>query len=80
MRIQRKLTKNYKEVPLFWVTFDYLKYLNEGEKGSCEVRCLPDFMGDDKLKDMLNDVIDYIRSDYDMGQIAVTISDRVQKK
>ena len=64
--IQRLLTKNKKAIPLYYVTFDYNKYKEFGKVGSCEACVHPLLSGDEKLKKMINDTIDYIRDKYNM--------------
>lgn len=61
-------TKNYTKIPLFVITFDYPKYKEFGDKDSCTCHMHPDFQNDQLLKDMIGDVIDYIRDNYDMEQ------------
>lgn len=64
----RKMTKNYTEIPLFYIAFDFQKYRESGEEGSCLIHHLPDFDNDEELKQLMFDVIDYIRENYDMEQ------------
>lgn len=61
-------TKNFTIIPLFNITFNYQKFLKDGAKGSCDCHFHPDFKDDDKLEQMIFDVVDYIRSNYDMEQ------------
>ena len=62
----KKVTKDYTEIPLMWMCFNYQSYINNGTKGSCVLKLHPDLKGDEKLKQMMNDVVDYIRDNYDM--------------
>ena len=64
----KKKTENYTIIPLFNITFNYRKYLESGVKGSCDCHYHPDFKDDDKLREMIFNVIDYIRDNYDMEQ------------
>lgn len=64
--IQRLLTKNKKTIPLYFVTFDYKKFKEIGKDNSCEACVHPLLSGDEKLKKMINDTIDYIREKYNM--------------
>lgn len=64
-KLLKKLTKDYTEIPLLWVMFDYQKY-QQSVEGSCMLHIHPDLGEDEKLKQMLNDVVDYIRDNYDM--------------
>lgn len=66
----KKLTNDYKEVPLFYVMFDLNKYLNEGEKGSCELKLHPNFRDDEHIINQLNNLVDYIRDNYDMKDVS----------
>lgn len=59
-------TKNFTKIPLLHILFDYQKYIKDGDKGSCRVYFHPDFENDRELQNMLFDVIDYIRTNYDM--------------
>lgn len=67
--INKKFTKNYKEVPLFWVNFDLQKYDNTGEKYSCILKVHPTLKDDSKITTALETVIDYIRANYDMEEL-----------
>ena len=62
----KKVTKDYTEIPLMWMCFNYQSYINNGAKGSCVLKLHPDLKGDEKLKQMMEDVVDYIRGNYDM--------------
>lgn len=62
----KKKTKNYTEIPMFMVLFDYKKFKENGAENSCEVRYHPCFCNDEVLKEKLFDVIDYIRKKYNM--------------
>jgi hypothetical protein len=66
----RKITKNYSEVPLFWVTFNLNKYKNEGVKNSCILSLHPELKNDEYIRNTLNDLVDYIRGSYDMNKIS----------
>lgn len=66
MIINRLLTKNYNEVPLFWVDFNLNKYNEYGAKDSCSVKIHPELKNDQYIKEVLSDLIDYIRDVYDM--------------
>jgi hypothetical protein len=64
--IKRLFTKNKKAIPLYFVTFDYRKYKKFGKEKSCEAVVHPLLSGDEELKKMINDTIDYIRDKYNM--------------
>lgn len=66
--LQKKITKNFTCIPLFYVNFNYQKFIKDGVKGSCQCRMSPEFKDDTELQQMLNNVIDYIRNNYDMEQ------------
>lgn len=66
----KMLTKNYTQVPLFYVDFNLQKYINEGAKNSCEAKIHPSLKGDDFIKEKLGEIINYIRDNYDMGKIS----------
>lgn len=63
--IKRK-TKGYKQIPLFFATFDYVKYKEHGEKDSCMVHIHPEIDRDEFLLEKIRECIDYIREKYDM--------------
>jgi len=68
--INKKLTKNYTEVPLFWVDFNLEKYEKYGAENSCMVKIHPSLKDDEYVKQTLNDLVDYIRSNYDMNDLS----------
>lgn len=68
-KLVKKFTKNHKEIPLFYVMFDLNKYREEGERGSCNVGTHPSFKEDESLKNQLNELVDYIRKNYDMEEL-----------
>jgi len=65
----KKLTNNYKEVPLFYVTFDLKKYQEQGEKGSCDLKLHPSLEDDKFIVEQLNGLVDHIRKNYDMVKL-----------
>lgn len=67
--LNKKLTKNYTEVPLFFVNFDWKKYDTEGEKYSCVLKIHPSLKDDSKIRTGLETIIDYIRTNYDMEEL-----------
>ena len=66
----KKLTNDFKGVPLFYVTLDLNKYKEHGEKGSCEVKLHPSLKGDEFIINQMNGLIDYIRENYDMNDLS----------
>ena len=67
--ITRLLTKNRTQIPLLYVTFDYNKFKAEGNVGSCTSNVHPVIANDEHIKQSVNDLIDYIRNNYDMNLI-----------
>lgn len=68
--IVKLMTKNYTQVPLFVVDFDYKKFAEEGKPGSCMATFVhPDLRDDEFLKRQLQEAIDYIRDNYNMEKI-----------
>jgi hypothetical protein len=64
-----KLTNNYNNVPLFFVTFNLNKFKEDGAKESCEIKLHP-AIKDEHVKEQLNSLIDYIRENYDMEKLS----------
>jgi len=62
----RHKTKNLTRIPLFTMTFDYRKYKAQGKKDSCTLHCHPDIANDEFVKEKLQEVVDYIRDNYDL--------------
>lgn len=62
----RRKTKNLTEIPLFTMTFDYRKYKAGGKKDSCMFYAHPDIVNDEFVKSKLQEVVDYIRDNYDL--------------
>ena len=46
----KKVTKDYTEIPLMWMCFNYQAYMENGAKDSCVLKLHPDLKGDEKLK------------------------------
>lgn len=65
-KLVSKFTNKFTDIPLFYVTFNYQKFLKDGAKGSCDIKYHPDFENDEELKNMMFNIIDYIRNNYDM--------------
>ena len=68
-KLTEKLTNDYKEVPLFYVTFNLDKFIKEGEKGSCDLKIHPSLKDDDFVKERINELVDHIRKNYDMEKL-----------
>ena len=62
----RHKTKNLTRIPLFTMTFDYRKYKAQDKKDSCTMHCHPDIADDEFVKSKLQEVVDYIRDNYDL--------------
>ncbi|MED3562361.1 hypothetical protein [Bacillus xiapuensis] len=68
-QLTSKLTNNYNDVPLFYVTFNLNKYKENGVKGSCDLRIHPE-LKDEYIKNQLNNLVVYIRENYDMEKLS----------
>ena len=68
--LNKKFTRNYTKVLLFWVTFDLNKYLKDGADNSCIANFHPTIKNDIFVKDKLFEIIDYIRNTYDMEKLS----------
>jgi len=64
--LTRLLTKNKTQIPLLYVTFDYKKFKDIGKVGSCMSNVHPVIANDEHIKLKVNELIDYIRDNYDM--------------
>lgn len=62
----RYKTKNLKRIPLFTMTFNYPKYKAEGKKDSCMFYAHPNIVNDEFVRDKLQEVVDYIRDNYNL--------------
>lgn len=67
--ITNLLTKNKTQIPLLYVTFDYKKFKESGKVGSCMSNVHPVIANDDNIKLKVNELIDYIRDNYDMDDM-----------
>lgn len=63
------LTKGKRCVPLIYINFNYQKYMQEGASGSCICNVHPDLAHDEKLITMMNEMVDYVRDNYDMNKL-----------
>lgn len=68
-KLSKMFTNDYKEIPLFYVTFNLEKYLKEGEKGSCDLKLHPCLRDDESIIEQLNGLVDHIRKNYDMEKL-----------
>lgn len=55
---------------LFYVTFNLQKYKENGEKGSCDLKLHPACKGDEFTIHRLNELVDHVRSHYDMESLS----------
>lgn len=62
----RHKTKNLTRIPLFMMTFNYRKYKAQGKKDSCMLYSHLDIANDEFVKGKLQEVVDYIRDNYDL--------------
>lgn len=62
----RYKTKNLTRIPLFTMTFDYRKYKSQGKKDSCMFYAHPNIANDEFVRGKLQEVVDYIRDNYDL--------------
>ena len=63
------LTKGKRCVPLIYINFNYQKYMQEGVSESCICNVHPDLAHDEKLITMMNEMVDYVRDNYDMNKL-----------
>jgi len=68
--ISKKITKNYNNIPLFYINFNLNKYQQNGAKNSCIVKIHPELKDDKYIIESLNNLIDYIRDNYDMEKLS----------
>lgn len=68
--LNRKLTKNYNKIPLFWVDFNLNHYNQDGAKDSCVAKIHPELKNDIWIECAINDLIDYIREHYNMRDLS----------
>ena len=66
--LTNKLTNNQTEIPLLTITFNRNKYKKFGKKNSCELKLHP-MLKDDILKEKLNEIVDFIRDNYNMSEM-----------
>lgn len=64
-----KKTRNYTDVPIFYVTFNLQKYRKNGAKGSCIINCLPEIKQDEEAVRRIESAVDYIRENFDMEKL-----------
>lgn len=62
----RYKTKNLTKIPLFTMVFNYRKYKADCKKDSCMFYAHPNIAKDEFVKSKLQEVVDYIRDNYDL--------------
>jgi len=63
----KRKTKNYTQIPLFQMVFDFQKWKTDRNSKSCTFYAInPELAEDEFVKSHLCEVVDYIRSKYDM--------------
>lgn len=67
--ITKFFTKGFTKIPLLWIHFNYKQYKESGEKGSCLLNVHPLIRNDKYIIDTMNELVDYIRGNYDMNKI-----------
>lgn len=64
-----KKTREFTDVPIFYVTFNLQHYKKNGVKDSCTINCLPEIAHDKEAVRRINDTVDYIRENFDMEKL-----------
>lgn len=67
--ITRLLTNNLQRVPLLRIDFNMKKYKENGAKGSCMCIIHPVLKDDYHVINMMNELCDYVRDNYDMEKL-----------
>lgn len=67
--LRRLLTKNFTKVQLLLVSFDYQFFKKNGKSGSCTMNAHPVLAKDEELRTKVNEIVDYIRDNYNMEDI-----------
>lgn len=67
--LTRLLTRNFKRVPLFWVTFNWQYYHKHGERDSCMCNIHPTLAEDEYIRASVQELVNYIREHYDMEKL-----------
>lgn len=64
-----KKTREFTDVPIFYVTFNLQHYKKNGAKGSCTINCLPEIKQDEEAVRRIESTVDYIRENFDMEKL-----------
>ena len=67
--LTRLLTGNFTDVPLLQLTFDYQEFKENGAKNSCTCYYHPILYGDTHISNVMKELSNYIRENYDMEKI-----------
>jgi len=62
-------TKNLTQIPLLFINFNYQHFKTKGKKNSCMLNMHPCIRNDEHVISTMNDLVDYIRDNYDMNKI-----------
>ena len=73
--IMLKESDNGHKVPILAITIDLEKY-NQDHKGSCDVHTIMDLHKDEHINQVLRDLIDYIRENYDCNEFVRCSNDK----
>lgn len=63
------LTNNLTKIPLLYINFNYQYYKKHGEKNSCLLNVHPELRNDKYIIDTMNNLVSYIKSNYDMNKM-----------
>lgn len=66
-KLVNKVTKNKTEIPLVYISLNLHKH-RENNTGSCNIKVHPT-VADETVKQKVNELIDYIRDNYDMEDL-----------
>lgn len=67
--LTRLMTENLTKIPLFWLSFNYKYFKKYGKENSCIFHVHTELAGDSYIKETMNDIVNYIRENYDMNKI-----------
>jgi hypothetical protein len=65
----KKLTNNDNNIPLLWITFNKNMYLKDKNSKSCSLKIHPSFRNNYAVIKKIEDLIDYIRNNYDLKEL-----------
>jgi len=64
--LKRLFTKNLTEIPLLFINFNYQYFRTKGKENSCMLHLHPCIKNDEHVISKMNELVDYIRDNYDM--------------